>query len=97
MLFRSPTAEIAVMGADGAANIIFKKEVAQAEHPEERRAQLVSEYEEKFNTPYVAAERGYVDMIIEPANSRTMLINCFEMLLTKKEVNPAKKHGNIPL
>lgn len=92
-----PTAEIAVMGANGAANIIFRKEISASNDPEAKRAEVIELYEGQFMTPYVAAERGYVDMVIEPATSRTVLINTFEMLATKKEVGPARKHGNIPL
>ena len=92
-----PTAEIAVMGASGAANIIFRNEIKEAKDPEAKRAELVASYEERFATPYVAAERGHVDMVIEPAQTRPMLINSFEMLATKRESLPAKKHGNIPL
>ncbi len=92
-----PTAEIAVMGAAGAANIIFRKEIKEAKDPEAKRAELIASYEERFATPYVAAERGHVDMVIEPSQTRPMLINSFEMLATKRESLPAKKHGNIPL
>lgn len=92
-----PTAEIAVMGADGAANIIFRKEISQAENPTEKRAQLIASYEESFATPYVAAERGYVDQVIEPHQTRPSLYNALTMLQTKRETRPAKKHGNIPL
>lgn len=92
-----PTAEIAVMGASGAANIIFRKEIDAADDKEAKRAELIKDYEERFSTPYVAAERGYVDMVIEPAMTRPVLINAFEMLATKRETRPAKKHGNIPL
>lgn len=92
-----PTAEIAVMGASGAANIIFRKEIKAANDPEAKRKELIKSYEEQFQTPYVAAERGFVDMVIEPKFSRPVLINAFEMLATKRENVPAKKHGNIPL
>lgn len=92
-----PTAEIAVMGASGAANIIFRKEIEASDDKEAKRAELIKEYEERFATPYFAAERGYVDMVIEPAATRPVLINAFEMLSTKRETRPAKKHGNIPL
>lgn len=92
-----PTAEIAVMGASGAANIIFRKEIEAAEDKEAKREELIKDYEERFATPYVAAERGYVDMVIEPAVTRPVIINAFEMLSTKRETRPAKKHGNIPL
>jgi acetyl-CoA carboxylase carboxyltransferase component len=92
-----PTAEIAVMGPDGAVNVIFRKELAQAEDPEQRRTELVEDYREKFANPYVAAARGYVDDVIEPHETRPRLINALEMLSNKRDTNPAKKHGCIPL
>ena len=92
-----PSAEIAVMGPDGAVNIIFRKELDKAEDPVKRKAELVAEYREKFASPYVAAERGYIDDVIEPKETRPRLINALEMLSNKRDSNPAKKHGNIPL
>ncbi|MEW6029513.1 MAG: acyl-CoA carboxylase subunit beta [Chloroflexota bacterium] len=92
-----PTAEIAVMGPDGAVNIIFRKELDKAKDPVKRKAELVAEYREKFANPYVAAERGYLDDVIEPKETRPRLINALEMLSNKRDANPAKKHGNIPL
>ncbi len=92
-----PTAEIAVMGPEGAVNIIFRKELAEAENPVARRAELVAEYREKFANPYVAASRGYIDDVIEPHETRARLINGLEMLHNKRDSNPQKKHGNIPL
>jgi acetyl-CoA carboxylase carboxyltransferase component len=92
-----PTAEIAVMGPDGAVNIIFRKELAQAEDPDGRRAELIQDYRQKFANPYVAASRGYVDDVIEPHDTRPRLINALEMLANKRDANPAKKHGCIPL
>jgi propionyl-CoA carboxylase beta chain len=92
-----PFAEIAVMGPDGAVNIIFRKELAQAEDPVKRKAELVAEYREKFANPYVAASRGYIDDVIEPRETRPRLINALEMLSNKRDVNPSKKHGCIPL
>lgn len=92
-----PTAEIAVMGADGAANIIFRKEIEGAANPAEARAERIADYRERFATPYVAAERGYVDMVIEPMETRPRLANALEMLCTKRETRPAKKHGSIPM
>ncbi len=92
-----PTAEIAVMGPDGAVNIIFRKELEKAKDPAQRKAELVAEYREKFASPYVAAERGYIDDVIEPKETRPRLINALEMLSNKRDSNPAKKHGNIPL
>ncbi len=92
-----PTAEIAVMGPDGAVNIIFRKELEKAKDPVKRKAELVADYREKFASPYVAAERGYIDDVIEPRETRARLINALEMLGNKRDANPAKKHGNIPL
>lgn len=92
-----PSAEIAVMGPEGAVEIIFRKELAEAENPEERKAELVEDYRERFANPYVAASRGYIDDIIEPRDTRPRLINALEMLANKRAHNPAKKHGGIPL
>ena len=92
-----PSAEIAVMGPDGAVNIIFRKEITEAADPEETRTRLVAEYRDKFANPYVAASRGFLDAVIEPHETRPRLINALEMLQNKRDVNPAKKHGNIPL
>jgi len=92
-----PTAEIAVMGPDGAVNIIFRKELEKAKDPVKKKAELVAEYREKFASPYVAAERGYIDDVIEPKETRPRLINALAMLSNKRDANPAKKHGNIPL
>ncbi len=92
-----PTAEIAVMGAAGAANIIFRKEISAAENQEAARAEKIEEYRDKFSNPYVAAARGYVDEIIEPRETRARLISSLDMLETKRETRPTKKHGNIPL
>ena len=92
-----PSAEIAVMGPDGAVNIVFRKEIAEATDPEETRTRLVAEYRDKFANPYVAASRGFLDAVIEPHETRPRLINALEMLQNKRDVNPAKKHGNIPL
>jgi acetyl-CoA carboxylase carboxyltransferase component len=92
-----PTAEIAVMGPDGAVNIIFRKELAEAEDPDTRKAELVAQYREQFANPYVAASRGYIDDVIEPRETRPRLINALEVLRNKRDNNPPKKHGNIPL
>jgi acetyl-CoA carboxylase carboxyltransferase component len=92
-----PSAEIAVMGPEGAVNIIFRKEIEQANNPVQRKADLVTEYRDKFANPYIAAERGYLDDIIEPSDTRPRLINSLEMLQNKLDSNPTKKHGNIPL
>ena len=92
-----PTAEVAVMGPEGAVNIIFRKELAEAEDPDAARARLVQEYREKFANPYVAASWGYIDDVIEPRETRPRLISALEMLQNKRDSNPPKKHGNIPL
>ena len=92
-----PTAEIAVMGPDGAVSIIFRKEIAEAEDPLAKKAELVAMYREKFANPYVAAAWGYIDDIIEPKETRPRLINALEMLQNKRDTNPPKKHGNMPL
>jgi acetyl-CoA carboxylase carboxyltransferase component len=95
--FAWPSAELAVMGPEGAVNIIFRKEIAEAEDPDKRRQELVAEYREKFANPYIAASRGYIDDVIEPRYTRPRLINALEMLSNKRDSNPPKKHGNIPL
>ncbi|GCE27037.1 methylmalonyl-CoA carboxyltransferase [Dictyobacter alpinus] len=92
-----PTAEIAVMGADGAVNILFKDELDKAADPEQRRKELIAEYNARFANPYIAASRGYVDEVIEPRYTRIKLISALEMLKNKRDTNPPKKHGNIPL
>ena len=92
-----PSAEIAVMGPEGAANIIFRKEISDSENPQETRAQLIANYKSEFATPYKAAERGYVDDVIEPAVSRPRLIDALNMLSSKRETRPPKKHGNLPV
>jgi len=92
-----PSAEIAVMGPAGAVNIIFRSELAKAEDPEAERERLVEEYREKFAHPYVAAARGYIDDVIEPRETRPRLIEALETLQNKRDHNPPKKHGNIPL
>jgi acetyl-CoA carboxylase carboxyltransferase component len=92
-----PTAEIAVMGPDGAVSIIFRKELAQADNTVQRKTELVAEYREKFANPYITASRGYVDDVIEPHETRPRLINGLEMLANKRDANPPKKHGCIPL
>jgi propionyl-CoA carboxylase beta chain len=95
--FAWPTAEIAVMGAKGAAEIIFKREIAQAENPEEKWKEKEAQYAELFANPYRAAERGFVDDVILPQETRKKVIEGFKMLEKKAEVLPQKKHGNIPL
>lgn len=92
-----PSAEIAVMGADGAVNIICREDIAKAKDPAAERAQRTAEYERKFNNPYVSAELGYTDEVIDPVLTRKRIIDSLEMLKHKRDTNPAKKHGNIPL
>jgi acetyl-CoA carboxylase carboxyltransferase component len=95
--FAWPSAEIAVMGAEGAVNIVSRKEIQTADDQDARRKELIAEYEERFNNPYIAAERGYVDDVIEPAETRVRLIQALRMLRTKREAVPPRKHGNVPL
>ncbi len=92
-----PSAEIAVMGPEGAVNIVFKKEIEQAKEPPKRREELIEEYRQKFANPYKAAELGYIDEVIFPQETRSKLIKALEMLKNKREHSPSKKHGNIPL
>jgi acetyl-CoA carboxylase carboxyltransferase component len=92
-----PTAELAVMGPDGAVSIVYRKELAEAQDADGRKADLVADYRQRFANPYVAAARGYLDDVIEPSQTRPRLINGLEMLSNKRDANPAKKHGNIPL
>jgi len=92
-----PTAEIAVMGPDGAVNIIFKDAIDKSAKPEETRQKLIAEYRDKFANPYIAASKGYIDDVIDPRNTRPKLIKALEMLSNKSDTNPPKKHGNIPL
>ncbi|MEP6704685.1 MAG: acyl-CoA carboxylase subunit beta, partial [Acidobacteriota bacterium] len=95
--FAYPTAEIAVMGAEGAVGILYRKELADTTNPEENRQRIVDEFNEKFANPYVAAERGFVDEVIEPSLTRPKLIRALSLLQNKRDANPPKKHGNIPL
>jgi propionyl-CoA/long-chain acyl-CoA carboxylase carboxyl transferase subunit len=92
-----PTAQIAVMGAQGAVNILYRGELAEAEDPDARRAELVQEYEDHLANPYLAAERGYVDAVIQPHETRTEVVRALRLLRSKRETLPPKKHGNIPL
>jgi propionyl-CoA carboxylase beta chain len=95
--FAYPTAEIAVMGAEGAVGILYRKELADTTNPEETRQRIVNEFNEKFANPYIAAEHGFIDEVIEPAHTRPKLIRALNLLENKKDTNPPKKHGNIPL
>jgi len=92
-----PTAEVAVMGPEGAVNIVFRGELEEADDPEARRAELIADYKERFANPYHAAERGYVDDVIEPRRTRPVLVRALEVALSKREPTPKRKHGNIPL
>jgi len=97
LAFAWPSAEVAVMGPQGAVNIIFRKEIDTADDAEARRSELIEEYTERFANPYIAAERGYVDDVIDPRETRRVLIRSLEMLRTKREQMPSRKHGNVPL
>jgi methylmalonyl-CoA decarboxylase alpha subunit len=97
VVYAWPGAEIAVMGPDGAANIIFRKDIAAADDPEAARAEKIADYRSKFANPYAAAKRGYVDDVIDPAETRRKLMDALDMLSTKRETRPPKKHGNIPV
>ncbi len=92
-----PTAQIAVMGAQGAVNILYRKELKDAKDPEAKRAELITEYEDTLANPYIAAERGYVDAVISPHETRVEVVRALRLLRSKREILPAKKHGNIPL
>jgi acetyl-CoA carboxylase carboxyltransferase component len=97
LAFAWPSAEVAVMGPQGAVNIIFRKEIETAAEPEVRRAELIEEYTVRFANPYSAAERGYVDDVIDPRETRQVLVRSLDMLRTKREQLPQRKHGNVPL
>jgi len=97
MNFAYPTAEIAVMGPEGAVNIIYRRELAGAKDIEKQRQEKVQEFREKFANPYIAAEHGFIDEVIEPKYTRRKLVTALRMLDTKRDSNPPKKHGNIPL
>jgi propionyl-CoA carboxylase beta chain len=97
LAFAWPGAEIAVMDANGAANIIFRREIDAAEDPIAKKAELVEQYSERFANPYNAGERGYVDDVIDPRDTRRVLVESLEMLRSKKEKLPQRKHGNVPL
>jgi acetyl-CoA carboxylase carboxyltransferase component len=92
-----PTAEIAVMGPQGAVSIIFKRDIAQADDAKQRTQELIEDYREQFANPYYAAERGYVDDVIEPRQTRGALIGALHMAMDKEVATPSRKHGNIPL
>lgn len=92
-----PTAQIAVMGAEGAVNILYKRELADLDDPTARRAELIQEYNDELANPYVASERGYIDQVIYPHETRAEIIRVLRLLRNKRETLPPKKHGNIPL
>ncbi|MCA9826074.1 MAG: methylmalonyl-CoA carboxyltransferase, partial [Dehalococcoidia bacterium] len=92
-----PTGEVAVMGPDGAVNVVYREEVANAEDPEKKRAELIEEYRSRFANPYIPAGRGFLDDVIDPRDTRRKVIRALEMLQNKVDRNPPKKHGNIPL
>ncbi len=92
-----PSAEIAVMGGEGAVNLLYRKELAEADDPDTLRSKLLADYSEKFSTPYKAAASGMVDDVIEPADTRAYIAMSLEILKSKREVRPEKKHGLIPL
>ena len=95
--FAWPTAQIAVMGAQGAVNILHRKTLAETTDPDRRRQELIAEYDQELANPYVAAERGYIDQVIYPHETRAQIIRVLRLLRTKREQLPPKKHGNIPL
>jgi acetyl-CoA carboxylase carboxyltransferase component len=95
-VFAWPTAEIAVMGPEGAANIIFRSEIMNSTNPEETRKKKIQEYKEKFANPYVAAAYGYVDAVVEPSKTRDVILHSLEISSQKKEDRPPKKHGIPP-
>ncbi len=97
VVYAWPTAAVAVMGAEGAANIVYRREIINSDNPEATRAQKIAEYKEVFDNPYVAAGKGYIDDVIPMEDTRRILIEAFKMLKDKKEIRPYKKHGNIPL
>lgn len=95
--FAWPTAEIAVMGPEGAVNVINRKEIAAAENPIEKRKQLVQDYRDRFANPYIASARGFIEDVIDPRETREKIIDALWNLSTKREGRPKKKHGNIPM
>jgi len=95
--FAWPTAEIAVMGVEGAVNIVFRDRIAAADDPDAERARLVAEYQERFANPYIAAARGYIDEVILPSETRARVVGAFALLANKRQPGPRRKHGNIPL
>jgi acetyl-CoA carboxylase carboxyltransferase component len=97
LAFAWPTAELAVMGAAGAVSIVYRRELAESSDPQALRAQLIEDYEERYANPYVAAERGFIDDVIDPAETRRILARSLDLLRGKREDLPKRKHGNVPL
>ncbi|MBP7139487.1 MAG: methylmalonyl-CoA carboxyltransferase, partial [Caldisericia bacterium] len=97
VVYAYPTAEIAVMGAEGAAEVIFRKDIQSAEDKEKMRQQKIKEYKDQFANPYKSAEKGYIDDVIDPRETRAKIAKALLFLKSKSEESPAKKHGNIPL
>ena len=97
MVFAWPTAEIAVMGAEGAVNIVYRRDIAAAKDPETMKNEKIEEYETLLYNPYIAANRGYIDAVIQPRETRIRLIDALEIMQARSENLPPKKHGNIPL
>jgi acetyl-CoA carboxylase carboxyltransferase component len=92
-----PTAELAVMGASGAVGIVHRRDIAEADDPAQLRRELVEDYEERYATPYIAAERGFIDDVIDPAETRSIISRSLDLLRSKREELPKRKHGNVPL
>ena len=97
LVYAWPTAELAVMGSSGAVEIVHRRDLADAADPSARRTELIDEYEERYATPYIAAERGFVDDVIDPADTRRVLARSLDLLRSKREELPKRKHGNVPL
>jgi acetyl-CoA carboxylase carboxyltransferase component len=97
LVYAWPGSQIAVMGSDGAINIIFRKEIAAAKDKKKKRAELAKEYKEQFANPYIAAGLGYIDKVIYPRETRSLICNGLDLLASKRQSRPPKKHGNIPL
>ena len=97
LAFAWPSAELAVMGPEGAVEIVYRRDLAEADDPVGRRKELVEEYTERYANPYAAAERGYVDDVIDPAETRRILVRSLALLVSKREDLPKRKHGNMPL
>jgi propionyl-CoA carboxylase beta chain len=97
LAFAWPSAELAVMGPNGAVDIVYRRELAEAADPARRRAELIDEYTERYANPYIAAERGYIDDVISPADTRRVICRSLDILASKREELPKRKHGNVPL